>query len=147
MPSPHSTYTARSWTTSIVVHAAVLIALGISRFFGHGHVRWVRMQVGLKDLTLWSFLMASAHGAGLMVLPAVLGTAVAAHCDLHTAPGLAASAWATVIHSGAYLAVSTAIAAVVFEKIGVAFLRTAWLNLDLIWAAALVMTGVVTVLS
>ena len=54
--------------------AAVLIALGLYRLVRHRHPRWVRMQVGFRDLTLWSFLMASAHGAGVMVLPVLLGS-------------------------------------------------------------------------
>jgi hypothetical protein len=54
--------------------AAVLIGLGIYRFVRHRHPRWVRMQVGFRDLIVWSFLMASAHGAGLMVLPVLLGS-------------------------------------------------------------------------
>ena len=63
---------AIQWTVS-----GVLLALGLSRVFKHAHPRWVRMQVGLRDLTIWSFLTASAHGAGLMVLPVVIGGAVA----------------------------------------------------------------------
>ena len=60
--------------------AAVLIGLGIFCLVRHQHPRWVRMKVGFRDLTVWSFLMASAHGAGLMVVPVLLGsTAVEAH--------------------------------------------------------------------
>ena len=54
--------------------AAVLIALGLYRLVRHRHPRWVRMQVDFRDLTVWSFLMASAHGAGVMVLPVLLGS-------------------------------------------------------------------------
>jgi hypothetical protein len=123
----------------------VLLALGISRFFRHGHPRFVGMQVGLKDLTVWSFLMASAHGAGLMVLPLVLGGAVAPHGMAHAAHAGAWSAtWATIVHSAGYLSVSAGIALVVFEKLGVGLLRKAWLNLDLVWAIALVVTSVAT---
>ena len=54
--------------------AAALVALGVYRLIVRSrHFHWVGMQVGFGDLTLWSFLMASAHGAGLMVLPVVLG--------------------------------------------------------------------------
>jgi len=49
--------------------AAILVGLGIFCLVRHWHPRWVRMQVGFRDLTVWSFLMASAHGAGLMVVP------------------------------------------------------------------------------
>jgi hypothetical protein len=126
--------------------AGVLLVMGLSRLFHHGHPRWVGMQVGMKDLTAWSFLMASAHGAGLMVLPLVLGTAAAApHCAAHAAStGASSVIWATVVHSGGYLAASAAVALLVFEKLGVGLLRRAWFNLDLVWAVALVVTGVVT---
>src|SRR5215467_11059741 len=52
--------------------AALLIALGLFFLWKHWHPRWVRMRVGFADLTLWSFLMATAHGAGLMVVPVLL---------------------------------------------------------------------------
>ena len=127
--------------------AALLFGFGVSRFFTHGHPRWVGMQVGAGDLTLWSFLMASAHGAGLMVLPLVLG-GDAAHCQLHAdGAGAWSAALATLTHSAGYLAVSAALAALVFEKLGVGLLRKAWLNLDLIWAVALVATGLATLAS
>ena len=128
--------------------AGVLLVMGLSRLFRHGHPRWVGMRVGMKDLTVWSFLMASAHGAGLMVLPLVLGTAAAApHCAAHAVgPGTAAVLWATVVHSGGYLAASAAVALVVFERLGLGLLRKAWFNLDLVWAVALVVTSVVTVM-
>jgi hypothetical protein len=127
--------------------AGLLLALGISRLFRHGHPRWVGMQVGLKDLTAWSFLMASAHGAGLMVLPLVLGGAAGtAHCAAHAQSATVWSATsATMVHSAGYLAVSAVIALVVFEKLGVGLLRKAWINLDLVWAGALVVTSVATV--
>jgi len=125
----------------------VLLALGVSRFFRHGHPRWVGMQVGAKDLTVWSFLMASAHGAGLMVLPLVLGGAVAPAHAAHASHAVHADAWsatwATLVHSAGYLSVSVVIALVVFE-LGVGLLRKAWLNLDLVWAVALVVTSLAT---
>jgi hypothetical protein len=127
--------------------AAILLVLGVSRFFRHAHPRWVGMQVSAKDLTVWSFLMASAHGAGLMVLPIVLGsTTTAAHCTMHGMEASAASAlWATCVHSAGYLGVSALVAVVVFEKLGVGLLRKAWLNLDVFWAAALIVTSVATI--
>jgi hypothetical protein len=81
-----------------------------------------------------------------MVLPLVLGSASgAAHCLVHASHGGPwPAAWATVIHSAGYLGCSAAIAALVFEKLGVGLLRTAWLNLDLVWAIALVVTSVAT---
>jgi hypothetical protein len=124
----------------------VLLVLGISRFFRHAHLRWVGMQVGPKDLTVWSFLMASAHGAGLMVLPLVVGASATPHHHMTHADASAWSAlWATSIHTAGYLAVSAVIASVVFEKLGVGLLRKAWINLDLVWAISLVVTSVATV--
>ncbi len=125
--------------------AAVLLALGTLRFFRHGHPRWVGMQVDMKDLTLWSFLMASAHGAGLMVLPFVLRVAVTPHCAAGAVQASASSAvGATILHSAGYLVVSVVVALAVFEKLGVGLLRKAWINLDLVWAAALVVTSIMT---
>ncbi len=99
----------------------------------------------MRDLTVWSFLMASAHGAGLMVLPLVLGATVTPHAHAHGAEAGAASALsATLVHSAGYLVVSAVVALVVFEKLGVGLLRKAWINLDLVWAVALVVTSVVT---
>ncbi len=133
--------------------AALLFGLGIYSLVRHHHPRWVRMQVGFRDLTLWSFLMATAHGAGLMLLPVLLGSRTveaADHMAGHHHTSAAASSFtallATAIHTTAYLAVTGLIAWVVYSKFGLAILRKAWLNLDLVWGAALVVTGVVTLL-
>jgi hypothetical protein len=133
--------------------AAILLALGIYCLVRHHHPRWVRMQVGFRDLTLWSFLMASAHGAGLMVVPVVLGSAIVeAHCRMAGQNHLPATAGpvtamiATGLHTIAYLVVTGLIAWVVYRKLGLALLRKAWFNFDMIWASALVATGLVTIL-
>ena len=112
------------------------------------------MQVGFRDLSAWSFLMASAHGAGFMVLPWVMTMpadvlAAGEHAS-HSMPVRAAAPWvgalAIGVHSVAYLVVTALAAWVVYRKLGLAFLRTAWLNLDWVWAGALVITGVVVLL-
>jgi hypothetical protein len=109
--------------------AAILIALGVHRFVRHRHPRWVRMQVGFRDLTVWSFLMASAHGAGLMVLPALLSshTVTAAQHASHDAMIGTASPQAimaaTMVHTAGYLAVTGVLAWVVYWKLGLALLR------------------------
>ena len=132
--------------------AALLFGLGIFSLVRHYHPRWVRMRVGFRDLTLWSFLMATAHGAGLMLLPVLLGSGTveaADHMAGHhhtTAAGPLAALVATAVHTIAYLAVTGLIAWVVYSKFGLAILRKAWLNLDAVWAAALVVTSVVTLL-
>lgn len=133
--------------------ATVLAGLGIYRLVRHRHPRWVRMQVGFRDLTLWSFLMASAHGAGLMVLPALLGSSAveavphaAGHTHLSADASPLAALLATGVHTIAYLAVTGVVAWIVYRKLGLALLRRAWLNLDLVWAVALVVAGIVTLM-
>jgi hypothetical protein len=129
--------------------AAVLVSFGARRAFRHRHPRWTGMRVGMGGLTLWSFLMATAHGAGLMVVPLFVGTTMSGGGHAHHMPTASAGAGtallATGLHTLGYLTVTALIAAVVFERIGVGILRRAWLNLDLIWAATLVATGVLTV--
>lgn len=127
----------------------MLVAMGVFRLLRCRHPRWASMRVGMKGLTVWSFLMASAHGAGLMVLPVFLGMTVHAEdASCHasgtiTSDGLAALL-ATLVHSGGYLLTTALAAWLVYEKLGLRLLRTGWINLDLIWAAALIVTGVVT---
>jgi hypothetical protein len=129
--------------------AGILVLLGVTRFFRHKHPRWASMRVGMRGLTLWSFLMATAHGAGLMVVPVFLGmTMVSGAHACHGAAAVGASAGpallATGLHALGYLAITALVAVVVFEKLGVGMLRKAWFNLDLIWAATLVVTGTLT---
>jgi hypothetical protein len=131
--------------------AAVLLGLGVYSLARHYHPRWVRMKVGFRDLTLWSFLMASAHGAGFMVLPVLLaGRTVEAadntpgHHHLSAAASPLAALLATAVHTIGYLAVTGLVAWVVYRKLGLALLRKAWFNLNLVWAAALVVTGLLT---
>jgi hypothetical protein len=131
--------------------AAVLIGLGFYCLMRHRHPRWVRMQVGFRDLTVWSFLMASSHGAGLMVLPVLLGSSTveaADHMAGYNHTSAAASPLvgllATGVHTIAYLAVTGLVSWVVYCKFGLALLRKAWFNLDVVWAAALLISGVVT---
>jgi hypothetical protein len=130
--------------------AGVLVSLGALRVFRHRHPRWAGMRVGMGGLTVWSFLMATAHGAGLMVVPVFVGMTMAGASEqhMHHMPAVGAGAGtafvATGLHALGYLAVTALIAVLVFEKLGVGILRRAWFNLDLIWAATLVATGVLT---
>jgi len=137
------------------VMAVTLVTLGIYRLWRHRHPRFGGMQVGFRDLTIWSFLMASAHGAGLMVVPFVIGgedsvSALAASHAEHAHTVAANTAWtdamAVGLHTLSYVLVSTLIAWIVYRKLGVGFLRVAWFNLDWLWAGALVITGVLVVL-
>lgn len=136
--------------------AATLLVFGLLRLVRHRHPRWAAMRVNRRDLVLWSFLMASAHGAGLMALPLVLrATADAGHH--HLPPMGAAIASASVVpdrvavgllamlfHTAGYLAVTGLLAAAVYERLGLRVLRTAWINLDLVWGVALIGTSVLT---
>jgi hypothetical protein len=129
--------------------AGLLVAFGVYKFLRpRSHPRWVGMRVTLPELALWSFLMSSAHGAGLMLFPVLLGLHVHSHDAggaLDLASGaLAQDAAAVLVHTLAMLVTMGAIALVVYEKVGVGFLRWAWINLDAVWAAAFVVVGVAT---
>jgi hypothetical protein len=134
--------------------AAILIGVGLYRLIRARHPRWSRMQAGFGDLTVWSFLMASAHGAGLLLLPVLIGAPsmhdghaghagpVAQLAQHHAAVAVAAVG----VHTIAYFVVTAAIALLVYEKLGVAFLRSAWLNMDRVWAIVLIATGGLTLI-
>ena len=128
----------------------LLIAWAIYlRVYGHRHRVRVGMQTGLAGLALWSFLMATAHGAGLMILPAFFPLCLAGSpLGEVAAKGSVGTTLAAVgIHTAAMLAVTGAIAIVVREWLGLAHLRSAWINFDLIWTAGLVLAGIVLLLS
>jgi hypothetical protein len=124
--------------------AGVLIAFGLFRLARpYAHPRWVGMRVGFKDLVVWSFLMASAHGAGLMLAPVFLGLPpVTAPDRLHAAADLGI----VFVHTAAMLLVMAAVALVIYETLGLAILRRAWINVDLLWASALILVGVAMLL-
>lgn len=124
--------------------AAFFLLLGLSRLLRHHHPRWSGMKVGMGGLTLWSFLMASAHGAGLMVVPLFLSMTMSSGHHAHH--GMAATSTplallATGAHAAGYLLVTAVVAVLVFEKFGVGLLRRAWFNLDRIWAVTLIAAG------
>jgi hypothetical protein len=156
----------------LVIAPRVLLALGglaLLSFAGYKvarrfrHPRWVGMRVGPRDLVLWSFIMATAHGAGLMLAPAVallagpgretaaiaadrgdhvahMGhTAAAADAGAALAPALAG----TLLHTGAMFAVMGIVAVLVYRVLGVDVLRRAWINLDWIWVGALTIAGMI----
>lgn len=144
--------------------AAILFGFGLYRLLRSRHPSWVGMRVGFRDLTLWSFLMASAHGAGLMLVPVLLGWSQGqemdaaahhhhmAHGGSHTggltpqqiAGALDPLRWlsAVGVHTAGHLLVAGLIALLVYEKLGLAMLQRAWFNLDLLWVIALMLSGV-----
>lgn len=126
------------------IAALAVIGFGVAKLVRHRHPRWVGMRVGFGGLLAWSFLMATAHGAGLMVLPLFVAGADVPPCHARAGLALAGPAayvGATLVHTGAMLVAAGAVAFVVFYKVGLAVLRRAWFNLDRLWAAALVVSG------
>lgn len=144
--------------------AGALAALGLYQATGHRHPRYGGMRVSPRELTTWSFLMGTAHGAGLMALPLVIGAsgagaAAGPHAGHHAGAGVQLMGamqgganpqlvvlLATAVHAAGYLFVTGVIAAVVYERLGLRLLRTAWLNLDLVWAVALIVSAVLMLL-
>ena len=127
--------------------AVTLAGLGVYRLVRHRHLTGGGMRVGMVGLTGWSFLMASCHGAGLMVLPMLLGiTAASAHAGHHHSmpgsPDAMAGLAVTLVHLSGYLAVTAMVAVGRFRKFGLNLLRKMWFNLDLLWAFALIVTAV-----
>jgi hypothetical protein len=135
-------------TTLQLLTAAVLLAFGAYKVFNYyRHPRWVGMKVGMRDLTAWSFLMAMAHGAGLMVAPTLVS--VSYICGAQGAPvslgtGLVL---AVGVHTLAMLTVMATVAWVVYMRLGLMVLRQNWINFDLIWAVALLLVGSLALLT
>ncbi len=132
--------------------AVILFGFGLYKLFRARHPKWVGMRVNFKDLTIWSFLMASAHGAGLMLAPLLLRMPVAAAHSGHThhasetmTDSTAVLLSAIGVHTLSFFVVTGIVAIVVYEVVGLALLRKAWFNLDLLWSIALMIAGVVTV--
>lgn len=135
-----------------------LVGMGILQLTRHRHPRLRGMRVGARELVLWSFLMATAHGAGLMALPFVMGddggssVAHAMRSHVHPPPTVMpgpagldpAGLIGTAVHTLGYLLAAVVIALLVYERFGVGILRRAWINVNLIWAVALIATGVLT---
>lgn len=149
----------RDWL--LIATGLSLVAFALIRQIARlRHPRWVAMRVRPRELAVWSFLMATSHGAGLMLAPVLAGsagesTASAEHAHhvgmassdhaQHLAGanenGLGAALLAISLHTGAMFLAGATIAFVVYRLVGVEGLRRYWINLDLIWAAALILTG------
>lgn len=146
----------------ILTAPAILRSAGAVTMIGFGlfkvlkprsHPKWVGMRVSRPELAVWSFLMSSAHGAGLMLFPILIGAAPAidrhpeqvmeiAETGLSGAP--LAAVLALTVHLAAFVLVMGAVALVVYERLGLAILRKAWVNVDLVWAVSLVAAGSLT---
>jgi hypothetical protein len=131
-----------------------LVVFGIFRFIKpRAHFRWVKARVSRGELAWWSFLMSTAHGAGLMVAPVLLGAGAAGEAEAqdHTIAAvqehgmsITGSGVAVFLHVGAMVAVMGLIAVLVYDRWGLSVLRRTWVNLDAVWAGAFVLAGVIT---
>jgi hypothetical protein len=141
-----------------------LLARGATSLVRHRHPRGGGMQLNARELTWWSFLMATAHGAGLMALPLVLHGPMpagapdaratqamhGAHAHAQMSAGLEVGSAAfvgTALHAVGYLVVTALVAILVYERFGVRILRSAWINMDLLWSSALIVAGVATLVA
>jgi hypothetical protein len=143
------------------VCAGLLFTFGILLLARKIRHRWFGMQVGFGGLTGWSFLMASAHGAGLMVVPALLSLpTVALVCRVKTPRMAVASVGVTAagsafgqglaavaVHTATLLGVAAAIAFLVYDRLGLRLLTRAWINLDALWAVALIVAAFLILLA
>ncbi len=137
-----------------IAGAAVLFAFAGYRLWRRtAHPRGFGMRIGLRGLFGWSFLMSSAHGAGLMLVPILLHFSPAgggqdmALIAYTTAFSPLEGIAAATLHTVALIVVMALIAIVVYERLGIAFLRRAWINVDLIWTITLLLAGVITLFS
>ncbi len=113
--------------------AGLLLGFGVYKLLTRlRHPRWVGLKVGYRDLVWWSFLMATAHGSGLMLAPLLLGL-----------PGAEVALGLVTLHTLAMLAVMAAIALVVYHRLGVVVLQRYWINFDILWVMALLLAGVI----
>ena len=138
--------------SATLTRAAAAMLLGWALWHalrGHRQRLRIGMQTGLAGLAHWSFLMSSAHGAGLMLVPVLLPLCLAnSPSGQLTASGSLPVALAALgVHTAAMLATIAAVSLIVYEWVGLAFLRSGWVNLDLIWIAALGSCGVVLMLA
>ena len=163
-------------STALHVGAGVaLMAFGIFRFVKpRAHFRWTKMRVNRRELSWWSFLMSTAHGAGLMVAPVLIGAGAASSAQadqMQMPPGMSmpgmsmgspvshdhelahvhdaalslpGSALGLLLHVTSMVLVMGVVAVVVYDRVGVRVLRRAWLNTEWLWAGAFVLAGVVT---
>ncbi|MCE7988856.1 MAG: hypothetical protein DYG89_47480 [Caldilinea sp. CFX5] len=141
-----------------MVGAAALLLFAFYRIAASAaHPRWVGMRVGFRDLTTWSFLMSTAHGAGLMLVPVLLqfdnsaahyGHSAHAQHVMMASMGLPnTELLAVVLHTVAMFVVMAAVALAVYENLGLRLLRRTWFNLDFLWNGALLLAGVLTLIT
>lgn len=121
--------------------AGALVLFGAWRLSRYArHPRWVGMRASRWDLGVWSFLMATSHGAGLMLAPFLL------HLSTSHPPTGVGGPWALalVVHTAAMLGTMGILSHLIYRRLGVEVLRWGWINFDLVWAIALMATGIAT---
>jgi hypothetical protein len=136
------------WQQQIQIGASLLvIGFGIFRLVNRRHPR-VLARIRPTQLGLWSFAVAIAHGAGLMLVPIYLGLCRAADLDTgHEAAGalikanLAMAVLVSVVHSVAMIVAGGFLAWLVYRYLGLKFVSRSWFNLDATWAVSLVLVG------
>jgi hypothetical protein len=136
------TRSAGASRVAAVVGGVLLVGLGLWRLLSNRHFRWVGMRLSGWELAGWSFLMSSVHGAGLMLVPVL-----AHHSPLPVTASAGTALLAALLHTVAMLSTAAVVALLVSEVLGLAVLRSAWLNVDKIWAVALLGAGAVTLLT
>ena len=144
------------WSREIRIAAGALVLLfGVSRLFLRRHPRWLA-RIRPTQLALWSFLMATAHGAALMLLPILMGlceapaAAPTSALDHEAVMGLMRSSVGTavavsVLHTAAMIGSGLGVAWIVYRYLGLRALRSAWLDLDIVWALGLIASGLAAV--
>ncbi|GAA0809953.1 hypothetical protein [Spirilliplanes yamanashiensis] len=138
-----------------VAGGVLLVGFGLWRLLSQRHFRWAGMRLSAAQLAGWSFLVSSAHGAGLMLLPVLAsgpaaapgGAGHAGHAVAAGAGGALTGLAAAGVHTVAMFVVAGGLALLVYEVVGTSILRRAWFNVDRLWAAVLVAAGVVTIVA
>jgi hypothetical protein len=135
-----------------VVGGSVLVLFGVWRLLSERHFRWADVRLSPGQLAGWSFLMSSAHGAGLMLLPVLALGAPMNHDGMRMGPTPAGTPLAALsglsaagVHTVAMVAVMATCAFLVYEYVGLKVLRRPWFTVDKLWAAVMVGAGALTI--
>lgn len=140
------------WSRQIRLAAGVLVlAFGIGMLIAPGHPRFLA-RIRPTRVAWWSFLMATTHGAGLMLVPFMLGlcktpaeTDIAGHAlmmNFLARSNTRVALLVATVHTLAMLIAGMGMAWATYRYLGLRFLRRAWLNLDQVWATSLIVAGV-----
>ena len=131
-------------TRAVVVGvlAGVLVGFGLYLLLRTRHFTWVGMRLSRWELAWWSFLMSTVTGAGLMLTPVLVPAAHSTSTVEQALRGpVELAVAAALVHGLAMLVTSAVVAVVVYEVVGLRVLRSAWVNLDRVWAGAFLLAG------